>query len=117
MPYKENRPIYPSVLAGLNVRLYQPTETQLALMGRFALKAQGQAIAKDGMASLHSISKVFDILESLVVEEADKETILDLLGQGKLDLEDVMSALRSTAPELEPTNGPVPRVTRGRPRK
>jgi hypothetical protein len=103
-PGKETRIVD---VKGRNIVVRQLTDAQLLLLGREARLA-----AKDDVEQtrrLAGVGRIFDILESAVVQEEDREYLLDLTVQGDLHLSDLMSFITVFG---EPQS--KPRVRRGR---
>ena len=91
---------------GRNIVVRQLNDAQLLLMGREARLA-GREDTDPGRR-LAGVGRIFDILESAVVQEEDREYLLDLTVAGNLRLSDLMTFITAFSDE------PKPKVRRGR---
>jgi hypothetical protein len=91
---------------GRNIVVRQLTDAQLLLLGREA--RVGSKEDTDPQRRLAAIGRVFDILESSVIQEEDREYLLDLTVSGDLMLQDMLSFINAFADEDKP------KVRRGR---
>jgi hypothetical protein len=92
---------------GRNIVVRQLTDAQLLLLGREARLASKENT--DPNRKLSGIARVFDILESAVVQEEDREYLMDLTVQGDLELKDLMDFITVFGSDEE-----KPKVRRGR---
>lgn len=95
-------------IKGRNVVVRQLTDAQSILMLREARLLQRNEADTSRMFS--AVSRMYDILESAVVQEEDKEYLLDLVTAGDLELRDMLVMLTVFGEDK-------PKVRRGRPRK
>lgn len=92
---------------GRNVVVRQLTDAQLLLLGREArLSAKEDT---DPTRRLAGVGRIFDILESAIIQEEDREYLMDLTVKGEIEFKDFMGFI-SVFGEPEPK----PRVRRGR---
>lgn len=103
-PGKETRLVD---IKGRNIVVRQLTDAQLLLLGREARLAAKEDVEQH--RRLAGVSRIFDILESAVVQEDDREYLLDLTVQGELQLSDLMGFITVFGEEK-----PKPKVRRGR---
>lgn len=92
---------------GRHVVVRQLTDAQLLLLGREARLASKEET--DPGRRMSGIARVFDILESAVVQEEDREYLMDLTVQGDLELKDLMDFITAFGSDEE-----KPKVRRGR---
>lgn len=92
---------------GRNIVVRQLTDAQLLLFGREARLASKNDT--DPERRLSGIARIFDILESAVVQDEDREYLMDLTVQGELQLKDLMDFLTIFSDGEE-----KPKVRRGR---
>ena len=93
---------------GRNIVVRQLTDAQLMLMSREARLAAKEDT--DPSRRLTGAGRILDILESTVVQEEDREYLLDLTVAGDLELKDLMGFITAFQDEEEAK----PRVRRGR---
>lgn len=92
---------------GRNIVVRQLTDAQLLLLGREArLSAKEDT---DPNRRLAGVARIFDILESQIIQDEDREYLMDLTVSGQLELKDMMGFISVFG---EP--GAKPRVRRGR---
>jgi hypothetical protein len=96
---------------GRNVVIRELNDAQLVLMAREARLATKDDI--DIHRRMAAVGRIFDILESCVVQEEDRDYLMDLTVKGSLELKDMMDFIAAFAPE----EVAKPRVRRGRPAK
>lgn len=96
---------------GRQIVVRQLQEMQLILMAREARLVQKQDL--DNGRRIAAIGRIFDILESAVVQDADREYLMDLTVQGTLEMGDLTSFISA----FSDTATAKPQVRRGRPRK
>jgi hypothetical protein len=103
-PGKETRLVD---VRGRNIVVRQLNDAQLLLLGREARLAGREDT--DNARRLSGVARIFDILESAVVQEEDREYLMDLTVQGDLQLKDMLDFISVFGePEQKP------RVRRGR---
>lgn len=85
-------------------------EAQLLFLNREAILLQRGGLPEDRVRA--GMRRVLDALESQVVQDMDREYLLDLVALGDLELKDLMGFIRSfTDEDGEPEK---PKVRRGR---
>lgn len=92
---------------GKNIVVRMLTDAQLLLMAREARLAQ--APDSESNRRLVAISRIFDILETAIVQDSDREYCLDLAIKGDLTLGDMLGFINAFTDEEA-----KPRVRRGR---
>ena len=103
-PGKETRIIE---LKGRQLVIKSLNDAQIALMAREAKILQGNA---EGDRKFTGVTRMFNLLESMVVQEEDKEYLNDLIVSGDVELKDLTDFIAAFKPEDE-----KPTVRRGRP--
>lgn len=103
-PGKETRLVD---IGGRNIVVRELVDAQLMLLGREARLAMNQAT--DNERRLVAVSRIFDMLESVIVQDEDREYILDLTVKGKMTLGAMLGFISAFQDEEE-----KPRVRRGR---
>ena len=106
-PVKETRDID---VKGRVIVVKQLMDAQLLLLAREARLAQNPDTEQG--RRLAAVGRIFDILESAIIEDKDQEYILDLTTKGKLELKDLTDFISAFETEDE---GEQPKVRRGRP--
>jgi hypothetical protein len=96
---------------GRNIVVRQLQDAQLVLLAREARLAQRDDT--DSGRRMTAVARAFDILESAIVQESDRDYILDLTVKGQLTLEDLLGFITA----FESEQDEKPRVRRGRPAK
>jgi hypothetical protein len=94
---------------GRSVVVRQLNDSQLMLMAREAKVLQGSAA--DGARKMSATARIFDILESAVVQQEDRDYLIDLVTAGDLGLADLIGFVTVFVPEQDDK----PKVRRGRP--
>lgn len=102
----ETRPVD---VRGREIQVRQLNDAQIALIFREARLLQKDSV--ESARKLTAVGRVFDILESVVVSEDDREYLLDLTVEGNLGLSDLIGFIRVFAPDAEESK---PAVRRGR---
>jgi hypothetical protein len=115
-------PTPPVVDPGRETRLVEVHGRQICI--RKFTDAQGPLLAREldlarkdstsGERKIQAVARIFDILESMVVQQEDRDFLLDVNVKGELALADLFGFLSAFSDDA-PTTGPV--VRRGRPRK
>lgn len=95
-------------IKGRQVVVRMLLDAQLLLMTRESRILQ-QADASNAR-KVAGAARMFDILESMVVQDEDREYVSDLIAAGDLELKDLTEFISSFKPEDE-----KPKVRRGRP--
>ncbi|HSJ75012.1 MAG TPA: hypothetical protein VK899_02335 [Gemmatimonadales bacterium] len=98
-------------IKGRDITVLELIDAQLLLLAREDRLAQKPDT--DGARRLAAVGRIFDLLESVVVKEEDREYLLDLVVKRNLTLGDLtgfISAFQSDEDEQ-----PKARVRRGRP--
>jgi hypothetical protein len=93
---------------GRNVVVRQLTDAQLLLLAREARLAQQPDT--DAQRRLNAASRIFNILETAIVQEEDREYIMDLTVEGTLTLSDLTAFISVFGDEEDEK----PKVRRGR---
>lgn len=104
-PGKETRLV---PVKGRSIVIRQLQDAQLLLLAREARLAQRDDT--DPTRRLAAVGRIFDLLESAVVQQEDKDYLLDLTVQGELALRDLTGFISAFADEEKAK----PRVRRGR---
>ena len=104
-PGKETRIVD---VKGRNVVVRQLTDAQYLLLARESRLAIREG--DDSPRRVAAIGRLFDILESVVVQQEDKDYLLDLTVAGDLELKDLMSFVTVFSEE----EAAKPKVRRGR---
>jgi hypothetical protein len=94
-----------------NVVVRQLNDAQLLLLAREARLAQREDT--ENQRRLTAVGRIFDLLESAVVQGEDREYLMDLTVAGDLSLGDLTGFVTAFSEEQEEK----PRVRRGRPPK
>lgn len=105
-PGKETRLVD---VRGKSVVVRMLTDAQYLLLARESRVAQGADTPDE--RRLTSIARVFDILETAIVQEEDREYCIDLAVKGDLTLGDMLGFIDAFVTE----DGEKPKVRRGRP--
>jgi len=92
---------------GRQLVLRQLNGAQVALMAREARILQRDG---DGARKIDGVARMFNILESMVVQDEDREFLEDLIESGEVDLTELAEFIKAFKPEDE-----KPKVRRGRP--
>jgi hypothetical protein len=103
-PGKETRIVD---VRGRNIVVRELVDAQLLLLGREARLAMNPAT--DQNRRLICVGRIFDILESVIVQEEDRDYILDLTVKGTLSLADMLGFISAFQEDEQ-----KPRVRRGR---
>jgi hypothetical protein len=90
-----------------NIVVRQLNDAQLLLLGREARLAAKEDT--DQNRRLASVGRIFDLLESAVVQEEDREYLMDLTVKGDLELKDMLGFITAFGEGEQ-----KPRVRRGR---
>lgn len=98
---------------GRTIVVKKLTDAQLLLLGRDARKLDDETVS--GRDKLEIASGVLDMFEYTIVQQGDRDYVMDLTRKGKLELKDFLEFL--TAFSDEEAEAPKPVVRRGRPRK
>jgi hypothetical protein len=96
---------------GRNVVVRQLNDAQLLLLAREARLAEREGT--DNQRRLMAVGRIFDLLESAVVQDEDREYLMDLTVAGDLSVGDLMGFVTAFRDEGEEK----PKVRRGRPPK
>lgn len=97
---------------GRKIPVKMLTDAQLMLLGREARLARSPET--DSERRLTAVARLFDILESVIVEPADQEYCVDLTVKGQLKLKDLTGFIDVFSEDSE-EQIEQPRVRRGRP--
>ena len=94
-------------IKGRQVVIRMLSDAQIALLSREAKILQGNA---EGDRKFTGVTRMFNILESMVVQEEDKDYLNNLIISGDIELKDLTDFIAAFKPEDE-----KPKVRRGRP--
>jgi hypothetical protein len=84
------------------------TRGQLVMINRLLKDAQRIARKEGaGAASMNLLGQVFDVIESTIITEEDREHVLRAMLYGKIDLEEAYLILRKGQPEPGPDDADV----------
>lgn len=93
-----------------SIVIRQLIDTQRMLIARWAVMIQRDDIP--GAQKLELLSKMFDTLESVIVQQEDRDYVEELMAAGQLDLRELISFM--TAFDNQGEGGAKPKVRRGR---
>lgn len=105
----------PTTIHGREIQVRALTDAQGPLLARELLLLR--KASTDSFRKAQAAGRVFDIMESVVVSEEDREFLMDLNSRGDLRLLDMMGALSVWADEEQPESAGPRVVRRGRPRR
>jgi hypothetical protein len=97
----------------VNIVVRKPTDAQLLLLSRDGRRGMRDDISN--MDRMTAAARVFDIFESLVVTEEDRQKLLDLIVAGELHLSDLsgfISAFNEEEPKAKVRRGGRPPAKR-----
>ncbi len=97
---------------GRQIVVRQLGEMQVILLAREARLVRKADL--DNGRRMDAIGRIFDILESVVVQQEDRDYLMDLTVQNKLEVGDLTSFISAFSKDDAPVK---PQVRRGRPRK
>lgn len=95
---------------GRDILVRQITDAQAGMMLRDSRRLQREDVANE--EKVKATARMFNILESVVIGEADRDYLEDEIVAGKLELKDLLDFIRSFKDEQQ-----KPVVRRGRPPK
>lgn len=106
-------------ILGRDMEVTQVNETQYMLLGREAKRVQAlvkdeKVAPEDVQSVLAAMARVLNILETRVVNEDDREFLVDKMSVGELSIFDVIPIIRAFYDDVEGQPA-KPKVTRGRP--
>jgi hypothetical protein len=93
-----------------NVVIRQLIDTQRMLIARWAVMLQRDDVT--GAQKLDLLNKMFNTLESVVVQQEDRDYLEELMAEGELDLRELISFI--TAFDKKADEPAKPKVRRGR---
>jgi len=96
---------------GRDITVKQLNDAQLLLLGREARLASKEST--DGARRLDAVGRVFDLLESVVIGQDDRDYLMDITVKGDLKLKDLMGFITAFSDEEEDQEQ-KPRIRRGR---
>jgi len=96
---------------GRSVEVQQLLDAQLLLLSREARLASRETT--EGDRRVVAVGRIFDLLESVMVSDEDKEYLIDLIVARNLELGDLRGFITAFSDEDEPEE--KPKVRRGRP--
>jgi hypothetical protein len=94
-------------IGGRSVVVRQLRDVQLTLLAREAKQIQKSDV--EGSRRVDAAARMFDILESAVVQETDRDYLLDEITAGNLEFKDLLNFISAF------TEQEKPKVRRGRP--
>ena len=103
----ETRPVD---VRGREILVKQLNDAQLMLLLREAKLVQKEGV--EAGRRLTAIGRLFDILESVVISEDDREYLTDLTVAGDLALSDLLGFINAFATEVEQSKPTVRRARR-----
>jgi hypothetical protein len=112
---EEARSVYLATIAGRSVKVHRLTETQAAMLGRYAVRAERATRAGALEAAVRDMANILDMLDMLIAEEDDRAWVESLMARGELEVRELLEAVRATVTPPAPATGPAT-VTRGRAR-
>lgn len=71
----------------------QLTDAQFLMLGREARMLQSASV--DGQRKIQSAGRILDILESAVVQQEDRDWLMDLVTVGDLELSDMSNVVKA----------------------
>lgn len=101
-------------IASRDIQVKLPTETQLILMGRAAKHGQRAFLKQEIVEGIYNLVDALDIVDSLIVEQDDREFLIGLMSRGELEIDELLNAIKESTPEEEAEAKPIKatRVTR-----
>jgi len=97
-------------IKGRDIQVKRPADAQLALLSREARLLDRENV--DSSRKMQAVGRMFDIFESWVVSDDDREYLVDLVVQGDLELGDLIGIISVFRPDEEEQSKPT--VRRGR---
>jgi hypothetical protein len=114
-------------LAGRDVKFQPPTDAQFMVVHRILDRAQKQAEDSGenrvDMKMVGQVAKILDVLDSMVVEAADRDFLEEAILDRRVDFKDLFDAFSTATkngdPEAKPAakRAPAKKATRGRARR
>jgi hypothetical protein len=114
-------------LAGRDVRFQPPTDAQFMVVHRILDRARKQAedSGEDrvDMKTIGQVAKILDVLDSMVVETADRDFLEEAILDRRIDFQELFDAFSKATkdgdPEAKPAvkRAPAKKATRGRARR
>lgn len=95
---------------GRDIEVQQLNDAQLLLLSREAREARKESVESERRVT--AIGRIFDLFESVMVKEEDKEYIIELIIARKLKLADLTPFITAFSGDEEEEE--KPRVRRGR---
>lgn len=97
-----------------NIVIRQMIDTQRLLIARWAVMLQRDDVT--GAQKLDILSKMFNTLESVVVQQEDRDFLEELMAQGELDLRELIGFITAFDQKVAEDSGAAakPKVRRGR---
>lgn len=88
-------PAFTVNLAGVDVGFRDMTPGQLTMVNLVLNQARKDArIVGEGAAALTMLGKIFNIIESTIINEDDREHVMDAMMTGKIDVDEAYLILR-----------------------
>ncbi len=95
-------------ISGRDITVHKLSDAQFVLMAREAKQVQRDST--DPERRVVAAARLFDILESMLVIEDERDFVLDEIIAGKIELNDLLAGIRAFGDEPA-----KPKVRRGRP--
>lgn len=92
--------VFSRTIGDREVQFRPPTDAQALVLGRLLRLAEGAGEDEAKLAgTIHQLSKVLDILDSMVVNPGDRNWIEQRILDGDLDMSELMDAFRDEVEE------------------
>ena len=95
-----------------NIVIRQLIDTQRMLIARWAVMLQRDDIT--GEQKLNLLNKMFDTLESVIVQQEDRDFLEELMAAGELDLRELIGFMTAFDKNIAGEGQAKPKVRRGR---
>lgn len=95
---------------GRNIVVRQLIDTQMMLLNRGARLLQRSDLDREN--KMATVERMFNILESVVVQPEDREYLENLMAEGKVAIKDMVGFISAFSQDQEEEK---PKVRRGRP--
>lgn len=87
-------------ISGRDIEFRLPSDAQLLVLGRLLRLTERMGEDEGKIAgSVHQLSKVLDIIDSMIINEEDRSWVEDRILEGTLDLSAIMEVFRAEAEE------------------
>lgn len=98
-------------IGGRDITVQMLTDAQLLLLGRETKELQSGP--GDATRKVKAVTRIYNILETAIVDDDDREYITDLVVERQVQMKDLMAFINAFKDEAEKK----PKVRRGRPPK